>query len=80
LANSGAKLKKTVTLQDCLNEFMKEETMGDADTWYCPSCKEHKKIKKKLDIWSVPEVIAVMQSSYSELTDLILHCRLLSST
>ena len=30
--------------------------MGDEDTWYCPSCKDHKKIKKKLDVWSVPDV------------------------
>jgi ubiquitin C-terminal hydrolase len=30
--------------------------MGDEDTWYCPRCKDHKKIKKKLDVWSVPDV------------------------
>jgi ubiquitin carboxyl-terminal hydrolase 4/11/15 len=48
--------QKNVTLHDCLRDFMREEVMGEEDTWYCPSCKDHKKIKKKLDIWSVPEV------------------------
>ncbi|KAI8837579.1 hypothetical protein BC829DRAFT_43754 [Chytridium lagenaria] len=47
-----------ISLDDCLQEFMKEEHMGEEDTWYCPSCKEHRRIKKKLDIWSVPDVIS----------------------
>ncbi|KAJ3415870.1 CSN-associated deubiquitinating enzyme Ubp12 [Chytridiales sp. JEL 0842] len=59
------RLKKQITLQDCLNEFMKEEIMGDDDTWYCPRCKEHKKIKKKLDIWSVPETLVFHLKRFS---------------
>ncbi|KAJ3219018.1 ubiquitin carboxyl-terminal hydrolase [Dinochytrium kinnereticum] len=51
------KEKKTITLSHCLNEFMKEEIMGEEDTWYCPRCKEHRRIKKKLDIWSAPEIL-----------------------
>ncbi|KAJ3331805.1 CSN-associated deubiquitinating enzyme Ubp12 [Blyttiomyces sp. JEL0837] len=46
-----------LTLEDCLHEFMKEEVMGKEDTWFCPQCKDHKRIKKKLDIWSVPETL-----------------------
>ncbi|KAJ3328167.1 CSN-associated deubiquitinating enzyme Ubp12 [Blyttiomyces sp. JEL0837] len=59
------KHKKNITLQDCLNEFMKEEIMGDDDTWYCPRCKDHKKIKKKLDIWSVPETLVFHLKRFS---------------
>lgn len=48
--------KKTIALQDCLDEYRKEETLGDDNSWYCPRCKEHRPTKKKLDIWTVPEV------------------------
>ncbi len=28
--------KKGITLDDCLEEFSREETLGDNDLWYCP--------------------------------------------
>ncbi|KAJ3292022.1 CSN-associated deubiquitinating enzyme Ubp12 [Rhizoclosmatium sp. JEL0117] len=59
-------VKKQILLDDCLKEFMKEEIMGDDDTWYCPKCKEHKKIKKKLDIWSVPDVLVLHLKRFSQ--------------
>ncbi|KAI8618746.1 hypothetical protein BC830DRAFT_1053846, partial [Chytriomyces sp. MP71] len=37
--------------------FLKEELMGANDTWFCPSCKEQKRIKKKLDLQSLPEIL-----------------------
>ncbi|KAJ3402329.1 CSN-associated deubiquitinating enzyme Ubp12 [Chytriomyces hyalinus] len=64
--------KKDITLSDCLTEFMKEEIMGDEDTWYCPKCKDHKKIKKKLDVWSVPDNLNVQT--------LVLHLKRFSQT
>ncbi|KAJ3232806.1 CSN-associated deubiquitinating enzyme Ubp12 [Chytriomyces hyalinus] len=57
---------KVITLSDCLTEFMKEEIMGDEDTWYCPKCKEHKKIKKKLDVWSVPDTLVLHLKRFSQ--------------
>ena len=47
---------KKITLEDCIKEYSREETLGEQDTWYCPSCKDHQRIKKKIDIWSVPNV------------------------
>ncbi|KAI8814498.1 hypothetical protein BJ742DRAFT_671533, partial [Cladochytrium replicatum] len=45
--------------------YCKEEVLGEEDTWYCPSCKEHRRIKKKLDIWSVPEVLVFHLKRFS---------------
>jgi ubiquitin carboxyl-terminal hydrolase 4/11/15 len=49
-------MKTDITLANCLQEFMKEETLGEQDTWFCPKCKNHQQIKKKMDIWTVPAV------------------------
>ncbi|KAJ3097269.1 ubiquitin carboxyl-terminal hydrolase [Phlyctochytrium planicorne] len=62
---SAPKVNKAITLLDCLNEFRKEEIMGEEDTWYCPQCKEHQRIKKKLDIWSVPETLVFHLKRFS---------------
>jgi ubiquitin carboxyl-terminal hydrolase 4/11/15 len=48
---------KKVTLENCIIEYSREETLGEEDTWYCPNCKDHRRIKKKIDIWSVPNVM-----------------------
>ena len=45
-----------ITLQDCFDEFWKEEILGEDNAWYCPNCKEHRPAKKKLDIWTSPDV------------------------
>ncbi|KAJ3106925.1 CSN-associated deubiquitinating enzyme Ubp12 [Physocladia obscura] len=62
----GENVSKIIALDDCLKEFMREEIMGDDDTWYCPKCKEHKKIKKKLDIWSVPDTLVLHLKRFSQ--------------
>lgn len=55
----------TVTLMDCIDEFRREETLGVEDTWYCPKCKEHVQARKKLDIWSVPEILVFHLKRFS---------------
>ncbi|KAJ3411208.1 ubiquitin carboxyl-terminal hydrolase [Chytridiales sp. JEL 0842] len=57
-----------LTLHNCLHDFMKEETMADTDTWYCPQCKDHRKIKKKLDIWSLPEILVFHLKRFANVT------------
>lgn len=54
-------LKKTrqesISLSSCLDAFLMEEPLGPDDMWYCPSCKEHRQAIKKLDLWTLPEII-----------------------
>ncbi|KAJ3088386.1 ubiquitin carboxyl-terminal hydrolase [Quaeritorhiza haematococci] len=57
--------KKSTSLRDCLNEYMKEELLGEEDTWYCPRCKQHQRIKKKIDIWTVPEILVFHLKRFS---------------
>ncbi|KAF9200683.1 CSN-associated deubiquitinating enzyme Ubp12 [Haplosporangium sp. Z 27] len=65
LAAAGGKGKKVITLEDCLNEYTKEEQLGEEDPWYCPSCKEHQQATKKLDIWRLPDVLVVHLKRFS---------------
>lgn len=60
-----ARSKSGVTLEDCLNEFVKEEQLGEQDPWYCPRCKKHQQATKKFDIWKVPDILVVHLKRFS---------------
>ncbi|KAG6900323.1 hypothetical protein C0993_012520 [Termitomyces sp. T159_Od127] len=59
------KKKKGLTLQDCLDEFTKEEKLGEDDPWYCPQCKKHQQATKKFDLWKAPDVLVVHLKRFS---------------
>lgn len=54
-----------ITLDDCLNEFGKEEILSEADTWYCPRCKEHRRASKKFELWKTPDVLIMHLKRFS---------------
>ncbi|KAJ3089286.1 Ubiquitin carboxyl-terminal hydrolase 15, partial [Quaeritorhiza haematococci] len=56
LGHQDPETPRFVTLQECLRLHMKEE---EVDEWYCPRCKRHTHGIKKLDLWSLPEVLIV---------------------
>jgi ubiquitin carboxyl-terminal hydrolase 4/11/15 len=60
-----AKTRRGISLQDCLDEFTKEEQLGEEDPWYCPQCKKHQQATKKFDLWSVPDVLVVHLKRFS---------------
>ena len=62
---AAAKSKRGISLQDCLDEFTKEEQLGEDDPWYCPQCKKHQQATKKFDLWSVPDVLVVHLKRFS---------------
>jgi ubiquitin carboxyl-terminal hydrolase 4/11/15 len=59
------KQKKNIDLVDCLDEFSKEEQLGEDDLWYCPRCKEHRQARKTLQLWRVPDIFAVHLKRFS---------------
>lgn len=60
-----AKQKKNIDLADCLDEFSKEEQLGEEDLWYCPRCKQHRQARKTLQLWRVPDIFAVHLKRFS---------------
>ena len=59
------KAQRRLSLQDCLEEFTKEEKLGEDDLWYCPQCKKHQQAEKKFDLWKAPDVLVVHLKRFS---------------
>ncbi|KAI0390532.1 hypothetical protein F5Y17DRAFT_55790 [Xylariaceae sp. FL0594] len=57
--------KRGVTLDECLDEFERDEVLSEADMWYCPRCKEHRRASKKLDLWKTPDILVIHLKRFS---------------
>ena len=64
-AAAEEKRNKGISLQDCLDEFVKSEELGQDDLWYCPRCKKHQQATKKFDLWKAPDVLVVHLKRFS---------------
>lgn len=66
---AGFTAKKTrqeaVSLYSCLEAFLTEEPLGPDDMWYCPGCKEHRQATKKLDLWTLPQILVFHLKRFS---------------
>lgn len=54
-----------LSLGKCLQEFSKEEVLGDNDLWYCPRCKKHQHARKKIDLWHMPDILVIHLKRFS---------------
>uniref|UniRef100_A0A3B3QQ62 Ubiquitin carboxyl-terminal hydrolase n=1 Tax=Paramormyrops kingsleyae TaxID=1676925 RepID=A0A3B3QQ62_9TELE len=54
-----------VDLQQCIELFTTVETLEEENPWYCPLCKKHQLATKKLDLWSLPEVLIIHLKRFS---------------
>ena len=57
--------RRGVTLDDCLNEFGKVETLSENNAWYCPSCKEHRRASKRFELWKAPDILVMHLKRFS---------------
>ena len=46
-------------LQDCFRYFLEQEVLDDANKWHCSKCSQFVCAAKKIDIWSVPDVLVI---------------------
>ncbi|KAF3915572.1 hypothetical protein ABW21_db0205900 [Orbilia brochopaga] len=60
-----ARRRRGIHIDDCFDEFGKEEILNDDNQWYCPRCKEHRNAKKSMQIWRVPDIIALQFKRFS---------------
>lgn len=57
--------KRGLSLDECLDEFEREEILSENDMWYCPRCKEHRRASKKFDLWKTPDILVVHLKRFS---------------
>ncbi|KIX05822.1 uncharacterized protein Z518_03794 [Rhinocladiella mackenziei CBS 650.93] len=57
--------KNGITLEDCLNEFGKSETLSEQNAWYCPRCKEHRRADKMFELWKAPDILVMHLKRFS---------------
>ena len=55
-----------LSLASCFKGFTVEETLGGDDQWYCSRCAEHVDFTKKLEIYSVPEILCVQLKRFTQ--------------
>lgn len=48
-----------INMEECLQEFIKEEILTGENKWFCPECKDYREAYKKMDIWAAPEILIV---------------------
>ena len=51
--------KDSKSVDDCLSSYLEEETLTNADQWYCEKCKTHVDATKKIDLWILPPILIV---------------------
>ena len=56
-SNLSSNDEHRVNLADCLAAFCKEETLSEQDPWYCSHCKDFRCASKKMDLFSLPDVL-----------------------
>lgn len=55
----------SVTLYQCLDYFVKEETLDKEDAWKCPQCKKKRKASKQLTLTKLPDVLLIHLKRFS---------------
>ncbi|KAI9792202.1 MAG: CSN-associated deubiquitinating enzyme Ubp12 [Peltula sp. TS41687] len=64
-AQRANRKKQGLSLDDCLDEFGKEEILSESDAWNCPRCKEFRRASKKLELWKAPDILVVHLKRFS---------------
>ncbi|KAK8125673.1 ubiquitin carboxyl-terminal hydrolase-like protein [Apiospora kogelbergensis] len=57
--------KHGITLDNCLDEFERQEVLSENDRWFCPRCKDHQRATKKFDLWKTPDILVVHLKRFS---------------
>ena len=60
-------IKGNDTLEECLEEYVKEIKLDEKNQWYCEKCKRKSQAVKKLSIWSTSEYLIISYKRYANM-------------
>lgn len=49
----------------CCKAFLEGERLEDSESWSCKRCKKMVQAHKKLDLWSLPEILVIHLKRFS---------------
>jgi ubiquitin C-terminal hydrolase len=55
----------SVTLYQCLDQFVKEEILDKEDAWKCPKCQKKRKALKQLLLTKLPDILLIHLKRFS---------------
>lgn len=64
-AKRAARKKSGISLADCFAETAKSEVLSEENAWYCNRCKELRRADKKLEIWTLPDILVIHLKRFS---------------
>lgn len=47
----------TTSIQDCLKEFGRSNTLDDSNMWHCENCKLRVNAKQSVRLWTIPNIL-----------------------
>ncbi|EAR96715.2 ubiquitin carboxy-terminal hydrolase (macronuclear) [Tetrahymena thermophila SB210] len=57
--------KGIISIEDCIEEFTKEEKLDKSEWWLCTSCKKRTPSTKKIDLWKTPNILIIHLKRFS---------------
>ncbi|KAL4476620.1 hypothetical protein ABPG72_000779 [Tetrahymena utriculariae] len=57
--------KGLISIEDCIEEFTKEENLDKSEWWLCTSCKKRTPTTKKIDLWKTPNILIIHLKRFS---------------
>ncbi|KAK1940117.1 Ubiquitin carboxyl-terminal hydrolase 4 [Phytophthora citrophthora] len=57
--SNGSRSHDGISLDECFRNFVKPETLDQANLWYCSKCQEHRQARKTMEMWRLPDVLVL---------------------
>lgn len=53
-----------ITIDDCMDEYCKIETLDDQNLWLCEGCNRKVKAEKRIELWTCPPVLVIQLNRF----------------
>ena len=50
---------RSLTLDQCLENFTQPERLDEENKWYCSTCKDHVRAEKTMTLWRLPNILVI---------------------
>jgi ubiquitin C-terminal hydrolase len=57
---------KILSIQNCIDEYCKEEILDDQNLWLCEGCNKKVRCMKKLQLWTPPPVLVIQFKRFGD--------------